>query len=127
MQLRELRYTNGMPVEGYGPGFFRLGGMIHHGPILVSPQSAMPWGGLDDLAPLMALADQIDVMLIGTGADIAPIPAGLRAALDSVGLWADPMSTAAACRTYNVLLAEARRVALAVLPVGGENVANPSD
>jgi len=106
-----------MPVEAYGPGFFRVAGHIHHGPMIISPTAAMPWGGWDDLDPIAALAGQVDIVLIGSGADVAPFSPALRAALDAAGLWADPMATPAALRTYNVLLAEARRVALVVLPV----------
>ena len=116
MKLSEQEFSNGMPVEAYGPGFFRVKGHIHHGAMIISPTSAMPWGGWDDLEPIKALAGQVDILLIGTGADVTPFTPALRTALDSAGLWADPMATTAALRTYNVLLAEARRVALAVLP-----------
>ncbi|HKK97220.1 MAG TPA: Mth938-like domain-containing protein, partial [Marivita sp.] len=49
--------------------------------------------------------------------DIAHIPADLRGALEEAGLGVEAMTSPAACRTYNVLLSEGRRVALAVLPV----------
>ena len=53
----------------------------------------------------------------GTGAEIAHVPAGLRAALEAAGLGVEAMASPAACRTYNVLLAEGRRVGVALLPV----------
>jgi uncharacterized protein len=117
MQMHEIRFNGVMPVEGYGPGFFRIGGQVLSGPVLVRPQRVSPWGGLADAPPLLALAGEIDVLLIGTGAEIAPIPASLRASLEAVGLGVEMMASPPACRTYNVLLSEGRRVAVGLLPV----------
>ncbi len=118
MRLNEVRYGDGMPVEGYGPGFFRVGGKVITGGLLVAPgRDPAVWGGYGDAAPLLALADAVDVLLMGTGAEIAHIPADLRAALEGTGIGVETMSSPAACRTYNVLLSEGRRVGLAVRPV----------
>ena len=57
------------------------------------------------------------MIFIGTGAEIAHIPAGLRSRSEDAGMGVETMSSPAACRTYNVLLSEGRRVAAAVLPV----------
>jgi uncharacterized protein len=57
------------------------------------------------------------VLFVGTGAEIAHIPPELRVALEDVGIGVEIMSSPAACRTYNVLLSEGRRVAAALLPV----------
>lgn len=65
----------------------------------------------------MALAGQIDVLFIGTGADIAHLPAALRQNLEEAGLGVEAMATPAAARTYNVLLSEGRRIAAALSPV----------
>ena len=51
------------------------------------------------------------------GADIAAPPADLIAELDGLGVMAEPMSSPSAARSYNVLLAEGRRVACALIPV----------
>lgn len=117
MRLNEVTYTDALPVDGYGPGFFRLGGKVHEGPVAVLPSGVAAWGGFADSATLVAVEGAIDVMLIGTGADIAHIPQPLRDALDRAGIGAEVMASAQACRTYNVLLGEGRRVGLAVLPV----------
>lgn len=117
MRLNEMSFTEGQPVDGYGPGFFRIGGELYHGPVLVSPDGPAAWAGLDDLAPLTALAARIDVLFIGTGAEIAALPARLRSELEANGVGVETMNSPAACRTYNVLLSEGRRIALAVLPV----------
>ncbi len=67
--------------------------------------------------PLLALAGDVDVLFIGTGAEIAHIPATLRNTLESAGLGVEVMNSPAACRTYNILLSEGRRVAAALIPV----------
>lgn len=118
MRLSEIDFGSAQPIEGYGPDFFRIGGEAHTAPLLVVPGEVRPWAGYDDPAPLLELAGQVDVLFIGTGGAIAHIPADLRAQLEAAGLGVESMDSPAACRTYNVLLSEARRVALAVLPVG---------
>ena len=118
MKLNEIRFGAAVPVDGYGPGFFRVGGKVWRGPVIVTPAGAAGWGGWDDPAPLLALLGQVDVIFFGTGTEIAHLPEGLRAALDQAGIGAEVMASPTACRTYNVLLSEGRRVAAALLPVG---------
>ena len=57
------------------------------------------------------------MLFVGTGAEIAHVPGGLPGALEEAGIGVEAMASPAACRTYNVLLSEGRRVALALLPV----------
>jgi uncharacterized protein len=118
MRLTEVRYSDALPVEGYGPGFFRIGGRVIEGPVLVLPAGVGPWGGWEDMAAILAAAGSIDVLLAGTGAEIAHPPRAFREALETAGIGVEAMASPPACRTYNVLLGEGRRVALAVLPVG---------
>ena len=115
MRLTEIAYPDARPVDGYGPGFFRIGGAVHEGAVTVLPAGVAPWGGWDDREGL--LAAPIDVLFAGTGAEIAPVPRAFREALEAAGIGVEPMGSPAACRTYNVLLAEGRRVGLALLPV----------
>lgn len=117
MRLNEVSFNESAPVDGYGPGFFRIGGTVIEGPVLTGPQGTSTWGGYADLAPLLALAGQIDVLFLGTGAEIAHLPPAFRAALEEAGLGVEAMSSPAAARTYNVLLSEGRRIALAMMPV----------
>jgi len=117
MRLNEITYTDAKPVDGYGPGFFRIGGEVVEGPLVLGPEGITGWGGLADAAPLLALAGQADVIFLGTGADVAHIPDDLRETLEEAGLGVEIMSSPAACRTYNILLSEGRRIALALLPV----------
>ena len=118
MRMNEVTFDGQIPVDGYGPGFFRLGGAVHEGPVLLAPGSGpVAWGGIDETAPLMALAGQIDVLFVGLGAEIAALPPGLVAEFEAAGFGVESMATPPACRTYNVLLSEGRRIAAALLPV----------
>ncbi|WP_299843622.1 Mth938-like domain-containing protein [uncultured Roseovarius sp.] len=117
MQMTEITFSQATPIDGYGPGFFRVGGQVLHGAVCVTETGAQIWGGYDDFEMLKALAENVDVIFIGTGAEIAHIPGKLRADLEELGVGVETMSSPAACRTFNVLLSEGRRVAAAVLPV----------
>ena len=117
MRLHEIVFNDSQPVDGYGPGFFRVGGKVIEGAVLVLPTGVTNWGGMDDTAPLIAAKDDLDILFIGTGADIAHLPEGFREQMEEVGLAAEAMSSPSACRTFNILLSEGRRVGLAMLPV----------
>ena len=117
MQLTEIDYGKARPIDGYGPGFFRIGGDAIDGPVLVTADQALAWGGYDDTASLLPLAGQIDVLFVGTGAEMRYLPPEFRAALEAAEIGVEPMASPAACRTYNVLLSEGRRVAAALFPV----------
>ncbi len=117
MRLNEIRFTDSRPVDGYGPGFFRIGGEVFEGAVLVLPTGVTPWGGYDDPDVLIAAKQDVDVVFIGTGSEMAHLPTAFREALEAAGIGAEPMASPAACRTYNVLLSEGRRVGLALLPV----------
>lgn len=110
-------FEGAVPIDGYGPGFFRVGGIVHHGAVIVAGQGARPWGGLDDIAPLLELAASVDVLFLGMGKDIALPPRALSDALEAAGIMAEPMSSPSAARSYNVTLSEGRRVACALLPI----------
>ncbi|APX25248.1 MAG: hypothetical protein CML50_21295 [Rhodobacteraceae bacterium] len=117
MQMNEISFGAAQPVDGYGPGFFRVGGRAVEGTLCLAMEGALAWGGLEDEEPLVALAGDVDVLFIGTGPEMAPLPRSLRSRLEDAGIGIEVMSTPSACRTYNVLLGEGRRVALAALPV----------
>ena len=117
MRLTEIQYDGSKPIDGYGPGFFRIGGEKVEGAITVLPSGIASWGGFDDTDAIVAAADAIDVVFVGTGAEIAHAPAAFRAAVEAAGIGVEVMASPAACRTFNVLLSEGRRVALALLPV----------
>lgn len=117
MRLSEIQFNDSAPVDGYGPGFFRIGGQVYDGPVLTGPNGTGTWQGYGDVEPLLALAGEVDVLFIGTGREIAHLPEDLRSALDAAGLGIEIAASPAAARTYNVLLSEGRRIGAALLPV----------
>ena len=69
---------------------------------------------------LQAVTDaraEIDIVLIGCGQSFSAVPKGLRLALKQTGIALEWMDTGAACRTFNVLIAEERRVCAALIAV----------
>lgn len=111
-------------IDAYGAGGFRFGGMSHRGSILALPSGLYAWqvasaDGLAeaDFAELSRETAPIDVLLIGTGLSLSPIPEALRRTFRERRISADVMRTGDAVRTYNVLLAENRRVAGAFVAV----------
>ncbi|AHM02710.1 hypothetical protein roselon_00255 [Roseibacterium elongatum DSM 19469] len=117
MRITEITYDDSKPVDGYGPGFFRLGGERIEGAVLLMPTGVRAWLGYAEIQPILEGADEIDVLLVGTGAEIAHLPGDLRTRLEEAGIGVEAMASPAACRTYNVLIAEGRRVGAALLPV----------
>jgi uncharacterized protein len=116
-RLTEIAFGAARPIDGYGPGFFRVGGEVLRGGVLVTAGGARLWGGYEDTAPLLALEGAVDVLLLGTGPDIAHAPPALRAMIEAKGIGVEAMASPAAARTFNVLLSEGRRIAAALLPV----------
>ncbi len=117
MKITEIDYDAAKPIDSYGCLLYRVDGEVHHGPMLMLPDAVLPWGGYDDTAAIIANAAKIDVLFVGTGAEIAHIPASLRDILTEAGVGIEQMATPAACRTYNVLLSEGRRIGAALLPI----------
>jgi uncharacterized protein len=121
MQSVEVRFDAGtVPIDGYGKGGFRIGGQIFRGSVAVVPDGVTSLPGLHDLSLILERADGLEVVLVGMGpALVAPGPAfqAERSRLEAVGIGVELMTTPSACRTYNVLLAEGRRVAAALVPI----------
>jgi uncharacterized protein len=116
-----LSAAEGNVFTAHGPGFVRLGVVEYRDNLLVTPETITPgWaaGGFDELsetdfAALAAL--EPEVALLGTGATLRfPHPRLMRALTDS-GIGLEVMDTPAVCRTFNILAAEGRKVAAAVL------------
>lgn len=115
--MEPSEFSGAVPVDGYGPGFFRVAGTVHEGPIIVTASGARPWGGTEDMAALLALSGSVDVLFLGLGAELVIPPRALVAALEDAGIMVEPMNTPSAARSYNVTLSEGRRVACALLPL----------
>jgi uncharacterized protein len=118
MRMTEIPLEGQRPVDGYGPGGFRVDGNWHPGSLILLPSGLRPFDGslsAESLAAVFAAAGALDVLLIGMGPEIAPVPRALRTALEQAEIGVEVMSTPSACRTYNVLLTEQRRVAAALV------------
>ena len=108
-------------IKGYGDLGFTISGTRWEGSVLVFPDRTMAWSPAsfaemeDSLAPVMTARPQL--LLLGCGLSMAPMPQALRVALRSAGITLEIMDTGAACRTFNVLLAEDRLVAAALIAV----------
>ena len=120
--IRAAHYPGRAPIDSYGNGGFRFAGMSHRGSLLCLPSGIYGWeapAAIDaaSLSKVFGEADQIEVLLVGTGRDLVPLQPGLRQALRERQIAAEAMSTGAAVRTFNVLLAENRAVAAALIAV----------
>ncbi len=122
--MRPAHFPGRAQIDAYGNHGFRFADMSHRGSILILPSGIYGWEPgdpaalvLEDFAKLLGEAEDFDVVLIGMGKDIRPVPKMVREAFRDRRIVADPMSTGAAVRTFNVLLAEDRRVAAALIAV----------
>ena len=111
-------------IQGYGDGGFRIGGETYQGSVLVFSATTLSWPvealqflTPDSLQPITAADPAVEILLIGCGREMVPLPAGLRRDLSQRGISAEPMDTGAACRTFNVLLSEDRAVAAALIAI----------
>ena len=111
-------------IDVYGNGGFRFADMSHRGSILCLPSGIHAWTAAEgtplkpaDFDKVIAEAERIEFLLVGTGLEIRPLSAELKALFRSHGMNSDPMSTGAAVRTYNIMLSEKRPVAAAFIAV----------
>lgn len=124
IEIREAHFPGRAPIDAYGNGGFRFADMSHRGSILCLPSGIHGWDKqdgspltLDDLQRVLDEAGDIEVLLVGTGKEIHPLAPEIKAALRERRISSDPMSTGAAVRTFNVMLAESRAVAAALIAV----------
>ena len=111
-------------IDAYGNGGFRFADLSHRGSLLCLPDGVWAWP-VKDAAEISAAAlelvfergEVLDVFLIGTGRDPWPIPERLRTRFRDLGVSVDAMPTGPAVRTYNILLAENRRVGAGLIAV----------
>ncbi|WP_267551038.1 Mth938-like domain-containing protein [Rhizobium rhizogenes] len=124
IEIRKAHFPGRAPIDAYGNGGFRFADMSHRGSLLCLPSGIYGWDMLlgDELTPdrfqkVLDEAAQIEVLLVGTGMELRPLPADLKAALRARQISSDPMSTGAAVRTFNIMLSESRAVAAALIAV----------
>ena len=111
-------------IQNYGSGQYMISGFRLTGPALVFPERSLAWNvaafdglTIDDFAEVTGADPKPEILLLGAGAGGALLPADLRAGLRAAGIIAECMNTGAACRTFNVLVGEDRRVAAALFAV----------
>jgi len=115
-------------IQSYGDGGFRIAGINYTGSVLIEPEQTHPWPIVDpatvtfeSLVPITRSCRTQPiggmVMLLGTGAEPRLIHRDLRVELRALGIGLEVMYTGAACRTFNVLLAEDRAVVAALIAV----------
>ena len=111
-------------IDAYGRGGFRFADMSHRGSILALPSGIRAWPVGDigaitpgDLAAVLAEAPPVEFLIVGTGATLVRLPAAVRDVLSAAGISTDEMQTGPAARTYNILVAENRRAAAALVAV----------
>ena len=106
--------------SGYGEGFVMVNGQRHESNLIVTPERILPWGvaGFDALAEpdfQVLLELNPEVLLLGTGPKQRFPHPRLTRALAAKRIGVEAMDLQAACRTYNILMAEERRVVAALL------------
>jgi uncharacterized protein len=111
-------------IQKYGNGDFVIAEVRHTGSVLVRQDATVPLGvetladlTIDNLMSLKDATPSVELLLIGCGTSMAFIKEDICQTLKSWGISVDSMDTGAACRTYNVLLSEERRVAAAMIAV----------
>lgn len=126
IEIRPAHFPGRAPIDAYGNGGFRFAEMSHRGSLLLLPSGIYGWSPVDakeftleHFDKVLAEAQDIEVLLIGTGDGMRVLPKEFRAAFRDAGISVDPMSTGAAVRTYNIMLSESRAVAAALIAVEG--------
>ena len=117
-------YPQQVQIDAYGNGGFRFAGMSHRGSLLCLPNGMQAWAvtvpaelTVEAFAPVFAVADELDVLLVGLGSEIVRLAPAVRDALKARGIIVEAIATGGAVRTYNVLLAEDRAVGAALIAV----------
>jgi len=125
MDITPVLTESAQVINGYGDGGFTITQERHEGGVIIFPTLTQPWdvASFEDITEesLQAVAEhsaEVEILLVGTGASQQFItPAFKRQCKEKWGVVIEAMDTGAACRTYNILMAEERRVAAALLPV----------
>ncbi len=122
MQVSDGRHATRLYIESYGAGGFRVSGVAHRGSLLLGTVFVAPWPATSvaeaspsSLAPLLDAEIELKILILGCGPRITPPASELRAALKSRGVALELMDTGAACRTFNLLMAEERPVGAALI------------
>ncbi len=122
MRFAQDDYNNDLIIRAYGDGLITIGGQQYSQSLILAPNHLLSdWRPQqisellpEDFDPVLALHPE--VLVLGTGNTLTFPPPALTARLLQSGIGVEVMDTAAACRTYNILLSEQRHVVAALLP-----------
>lgn len=120
MDITPLVSPNLKLIQSYKAGQFKVNGQVYDYPVIIFAETIGHWTveSFDEINDqISSLTGHIDVLLIGAGPSFSVLPPAQRAKFKGLGFTVDVMDTPAACRTYNVLTSEGRRVAAALIPV----------
>ena len=120
MKLHASKLTALNTFTGYGPGFVAVNETRHESSVIVMPEQLVAWdvAGFEALKPedfAALVAMKPEVVLLGTGEKLRFPHPRLTRALAEARIGIEVMDLQAACRTYNILMAEERKVAAALL------------
>lgn len=120
MKLHLTKGEGQLLFSGYGPGYVAVNRVRYETSVLVTPASVTEWrvAGFDalvtaDFDPVLALRPEL--MIFGTGRAMRFPAKPLALAIAEAGVGMEVMDSGAACRTYNILAAEGRKVVAAIL------------
>ena len=111
------------PIDAYGDNGFRISGTRYEGHQLITEDGAMDWPvrgatlTVADFDPILNAAQRPDAMILGVGERLKHPPAEIRKAFRDAKIGLEVLDTATACRTYNLLAGEGRRVYAALIAI----------
>jgi uncharacterized protein len=125
MEVNTVSFRDFQVIQSYDESGFRISGQRYDGSVIVFSRHAVSWpvmglaaATVESFKDLLTEQPYVELMLFGTGRRMRMIPSSLQAGLrEAYGLVPEVMDTGAACRTFNVLVAEGRPVAAALLAV----------
>ncbi len=123
MKLHSDKVTSSNRITSYGPGYVSVNGARIAASVVVTPTQVLQNWAPEDFAQVSSACRrllgelEIEIALLGTGASQQFPRDNLVNEFASRGIGLEIMDTAAACRTYNILMAEGRTVAAMLLPI----------
>ncbi len=123
MKLHTDSPSGAYRVTGYGSGYVAVNGERHTGSLVITPQRVIAdwkpqsFGDIDAAAFSVLDSLEVEIVVLGTGASQHFLDGEVLGALGARRIGLEIMDTAAACRTYNILMAEGRTVAALLLPI----------
>ncbi len=122
MDITPLIPKTSQVIQSYGGEGFKVSGVSYSGSIIIYDDKTLDWSPrtldtltISDFDFLKEFTGKPDVFLLGTGKQMRFIPRDLKHQLTKINVYLEPMDTGAACRTYNTLLADGRKVCACLL------------